>query len=95
LKKKKRILLFDSLLYRAINNQLLDTYQLKSLDALVEIDLMEHELHRRTSDGRIQLKRRKSEMIITGQERQETTIYDRVIRCLGFKFDNSIWHPLV
>ena len=81
---------------RAINNQLLDTYQLKSLDALVEIDLMEHELSQRQIDGRFQLKRKKMEtMNIYTQERQETTIYDRVIRCLGFKFDNSIWHPLV
>ncbi len=81
--------------YRAINNQLLDTYQLKSLDALVEIDLMQHELFRRSIDGRIQLKRKESDRILSTQERQETIIYDRVIRCLGFKFDNSIWHPLV
>ncbi|CAF1007257.1 unnamed protein product [Rotaria sp. Silwood1] len=78
---------------RAINNQLLDTYQLKSLDALVELDLMEHELSRRPYDGRIQLKRKKFDMDPSIQERQETTIYDRVIRCLGFKFDESIWHP--
>lgn len=82
-------------IYRAINNQLLDTYQLKSLDALVEIDLLQHELSRRPNDGRIQLKRKKSDMMISAQERQETAIYDLVIRCLGFKFDNSIWHPLV
>ncbi|CAF4018527.1 unnamed protein product [Rotaria sp. Silwood2] len=78
---------------RAINNQLLDTYQLKSLDALIEIDLMEHELSRRPGDGRIQLKLRKSDMDASIQERQEIPIYDRVIRCLGFKFDESIWHP--
>ncbi|CAF1181873.1 unnamed protein product [Adineta steineri] len=78
---------------RAINNELLDTYQLKSLDALIEIDLMNHELLQRSIDGRIQLKRKQSDMITSIHERQETTIYDRVIRCLGFKFDNSIWHP--
>ncbi|CAF1342999.1 unnamed protein product [Rotaria sordida] len=77
---------------RAINNQLLDTYQLKSLDALVETDLMEHELSRRPGDGRIQLKRKKLAMDPSIQERQETATYDLVIRCLGFKFDESIWH---
>ena len=66
---------------------------MKSLDALVEIDLMDHELSRRSIDGRIQLKRKRSDMIPFVHERQETTTYDRVIRCLGFKFDNSIWHP--
>ncbi|UJR13885.1 hypothetical protein I4U23_000892 [Adineta vaga] len=77
---------------RAINNQLLDTYQLKSLDALVEIDLLDHELYQRAIDGRFQLKRKQTDTNISIQERQEATVYDRVIRCLGFQFDNSIWH---
>ena len=66
---------------------------MKSLDALVEIDLMEYELFRRPVDGRIQLKHKLSETAMVVQEREETTIYDLVIRCLGFQFDNSIWHP--
>lgn len=76
-----------------MNNQLLDTYQLKSLDALVEVDLMEHELHRRAEDGRFQLIRKYPNTMAATQERQEATAYDQVIRCLGFKFDTSIWHP--
>ncbi|CAF1190191.1 unnamed protein product [Adineta ricciae] len=80
---------------RAINNQLLDTYQLKSLDALAEIDLLEHELSKRSSDGRFQLSRKQSHANPSIQERQEATVYDRVIRCLGFQFDNSIWHENV
>ncbi|CAF4124910.1 unnamed protein product [Rotaria socialis] len=78
---------------RAINNQLLDTYQLKSLDALVEIDLMEHELLQNPVDGRIQIKYKISDTDINIHERQEAVAYDKVIRCLGFKFDDSIWHP--
>ena len=70
----------------------MDTYQLKSLDALVEIDLLEHELSQRPSDGRFQLKRKQFHANPSIQERQEATVYDRVIRCLGFQFDNSIWH---
>ena len=81
--------------YRAINNQLLDTYQLKSLDALVEIDLMEYELVRSPVDNRIQLKLKVSDTAAYSEDRQEAITYDQVIRCLGFKFDYSIWHPLV
>ena len=77
---------------RAINNQLLDTYQLKSLDGLLELDLVEHELYRRPSDGRIQLQAKESAAMGSVHERQESAVYDKVIRCLGFKFDSSIWH---
>ncbi len=80
---------------RAINNQLLDTYQLKSLDALVEIDLIDHELTQNSIDGRFQLKQKTSDTMVHTRERQETVTYDRVIRCLGFRFDDSIWHPFV
>ena len=76
-----------------MNNQLLDTYQLKSLDALVEIDLAEHELHRRTTDQRIELKLKDSNSKLNIPDRQQIVAYDQVIRCLGFKFDHSIWHP--
>lgn len=75
--------------FSALNNQLLDTYQLKSLDALVEVDLVQHELHRRIEDGRIELRRTKIDHV---QERQQAVGYDHVIRCLGFKFDDSLWH---
>uniref|UniRef100_A0A671QY96 FAD-dependent oxidoreductase domain-containing protein 2-like n=1 Tax=Sinocyclocheilus anshuiensis TaxID=1608454 RepID=A0A671QY96_9TELE len=77
---------------RAVNNELLDTYQLKSLDGLVEGRLEDIAIVRREKDGG---KRR----TVTGQNlpgfhtdnfslRQP---YDRVVRCLGFRFNFSIF----
>ncbi|CAF0906344.1 unnamed protein product [Didymodactylos carnosus] len=74
---------------RAINNQILDSYQLKSLDALLETDLREHALRRRV-DGKIQLiEKPRNNSNILYNNRQTSLGYDRVIRCLGFKFDKS------
>lgn len=79
--------------FRTLNNELLDTYQLKSLDALVELDLLQHELVRRDADGRFELIRKDPNGSTTpGEERHQTTVYDQVIRCLGFQFDPSLWH---
>ena len=83
---------FSFLLERTLNNEILDTYQLKSLDALLELDLLQYELHRRNDDGRFQLIRKLPRQTTTNEEREQTTSYDQVIRCLGFKFDTSIWH---
>ncbi len=68
---------------RAVNNQLLDTYQLKSQNALL--------------DGNIErIERRDRSYLVTvsfsrANEVKKDLIYDRVIACTGFRFDASIF----
>lgn len=105
---------------RAVNNELLDTYQLKSLDGLVEAHLenvvitKQEGRSRRRSGGndaetkaKLYLGLRKymqngdegNGSTVTRQELPEFHIdnfplrkpYDRVIRCLGFRFNFSIF----
>ena len=85
-----------------MNNALLDTYQLKSLDAVLEAPVEEMILNR-TADNRLHLGVRDRNMGAEGDgdsEAQEhdgfdnfamRDDYDRVISCLGFKFDDSIF----
>lgn len=54
---------------------------------------MGFELRRRPEDGRIQIKHKNNDKNIYFQERREIAAFDIVIRCLGFKYDDSIWHP--
>lgn len=97
--------LHSYIFHRAINNGLLDTYQLKSLDGLLEGDLEDLAI----------VKDKKGKLHITLQFYLENrnisagmdsitlpqdeldnfatrTPYDRVIRCLGWKFDFSIYN---
>uniref|UniRef100_A0A8C4IR58 FAD-dependent oxidoreductase domain containing 2 n=1 Tax=Dicentrarchus labrax TaxID=13489 RepID=A0A8C4IR58_DICLA len=77
---------------RAVNNELIDTYQLKSLDGLVEARLEKIVIY-------IQHKEEKNSSDVTGEELPGYHIdnfsirkpYDRVIRCLGFRFNFSIF----
>jgi thioredoxin reductase len=70
---------------RAVNNSLLDTYQLKSQNALL--------------DGTIQrIERRNGSYLVTvsfarANEVTKDIPYDRVIVCTGFRFDASIFDP--
>jgi thioredoxin reductase/MFS family permease len=70
---------------RAVNNNLLDTYQLKSQNALL--------------DGTIQrIERRDGSYLVTvgfarANEVTKNIPYDRVIVCTGFRFDPSIFDP--
>lgn len=94
---------------RAINNGLLDTYQLKSLDGLLEGDLSDLALIRDDS-GKLYVTHKhylkinpasndtmKSSMLL--QDDMDNFAarepYDRVIRCLGWKFDFSIFDKSV
>ncbi|XP_039209030.1 FAD-dependent oxidoreductase domain-containing protein 2 [Crotalus tigris] len=92
---------------RAVNNGILDTYQLKSLDGLIEGDLADLVL----------IKDRKGKLRITlrfylensnSSDPESVTLpqdeldnfatrapYDRAIRCLGWKFDFSIFNKSV
>lgn len=105
---------------RAVNNELIDTYQLKSLDGLLEARLEKIVLARRKEQGGRRpgrkKKEKKSQLYLTlskyvqhQQERNSSDVtaeelpgfhidnfsmrkpYDRVIRCLGFRFNFSIF----
>ena len=70
-----------------VNNGLLDTYQLKSLDGIVEGRLDEVRLHKQGDHIYIKL-----DNITTNDNFALRNKYDAVIRCLGFKFDTSIFN---
>ncbi len=69
---------------RAVNNNVLDTYQLKSQNAV--LDCVIDRISRR-DDGRFEVKVTYSH----AHEEQEALLYDRVIVCTGFRFDASIF----
>ncbi|XP_069593262.1 FAD-dependent oxidoreductase domain-containing protein 2 isoform X4 [Ranitomeya imitator] len=91
---------------KAINNGLLDTYQLKSLDGLLEGDLSDLALIRDDS-GKLYVTHKhyqKSNPAGNHNMKPDSMLlqnnldnfaarepYDRVIRCLGWKFDFSIF----
>ncbi|XP_015245857.1 PREDICTED: FAD-dependent oxidoreductase domain-containing protein 2 [Cyprinodon variegatus] len=101
---------------RAVNNELLDTYQLKSLDGLVEAHLEDIVIAKQEESGRRRSKRGAKlylglqKYMQSSDERSGSTVsreelpahyidnfplrkpYDRVIRCLGFRFNFSIFH---
>ncbi len=68
---------------RAVNNNLLDTYQLKSQNAVLDADIKKIERH---GDG----------LAVTvayahADGEVETLYYDRAITCTGFQFDRAIF----
>ncbi|XP_004610738.2 FAD-dependent oxidoreductase domain-containing protein 2 [Sorex araneus] len=88
---------------RAINNGLLDTYQLKSLDGLLESDLRDLALVK-DRDGKLHVTLRyfleganqSADAVPLPQDDSDNfalrVAYDRVIRCLGWNFDFSIFN---
>jgi len=70
---------------RALHNNFLDTYQLKCQNAV--LDAKVESLHRREEDGRLVATVSYSH---ADGEREEL-VYDRVIHCAGFQFDQSIF----
>ncbi|NXQ99060.1 FXRD2 protein, partial [Sagittarius serpentarius] len=90
---------------RAINNGLLDTYQLKSLDGLLEGDLEDLAIIKDKKGKlhitlRFYLENRNTsagiDSITLPQDELDNFAtrapYDRVIRCLGWKFDFSVYN---
>lgn len=68
---------------RAVNNNLLDTYQLKSQNVVLDAHVK-------------RIERVGNELLVTfyythADEEEETITYDRVLLCAGFKFDASIF----
>lgn len=70
---------------RAVNNNLLDTYQLKSQNAV--LDCAVRSLERR--DGKVVARVAYSH----ASDEIEELVYDRVIACTGFRVDDSIFAP--
>jgi hypothetical protein len=69
---------------RAVNNNLLDTYQLKSQNALLDGNVESIE---RGEDGKYQV----IVSFVRANEIKKQLPYDRVIVCTGFRFDSSIF----
>ncbi|XP_068192921.1 FAD-dependent oxidoreductase domain-containing protein 2 isoform X2 [Antennarius striatus] len=101
---------------RAVNNELLDTYQLKSLDGIAEVKLNKIAITQLIDQGvtsgemkkrklylavnkYIQGQKQKNSSSVTGEELPGYYVdnfamrkpYDRVIGCLGFRFNFSIF----
>jgi len=70
---------------RAVNNNLLDTYQLKSQNALLDGNIERIE---RGNDGSYLV----TVSFARANEVKKDIHYDRVIVCTGFRFDGSIFH---
>jgi thioredoxin reductase len=69
---------------RAVNNNFLDTYQLKSQNAVLDANINKIE---RNAEGKLAVSLTYSHAC--GEA--ETIVYDRVIFCTGFGFDDSIY----
>lgn len=78
---------------RAINNELLDTYQLKSLDAVLEASISKVAFVK-DEDGKLRLRVMDDEEVDYALEDNFSMRepYDRIIRCLGFTFDSGIFN---
>jgi len=99
--------------FRAVNNELLDTYQLKSLDAVLEVPVENLKIRRRNGkhyvfvDGfKLSYAGRSNisgEHPLTGDYATPVDYdnfplrepYDRIIRCLGFAFNESLFSQSV
>ncbi len=70
---------------RAVNNNFLDTYQLKSQNAVLDATI--HSIEKR--DGKLVV----SVTYGHAQGETEELVYDRVLGCTGFRFDASMFDP--
>ena len=73
---------------RAVNNGLLDTYQLKSLDGLLEAPVSFLNIVKQ-ENGRLKLNLTDDFDFDNFALRDE---YDEIISCLGFKYDFSVFN---
>ncbi|MHC3467573.1 NAD(P)-binding domain-containing protein [Streptomyces sp. 7R007] len=72
---------------RAVNNNFLDTYQLKSLNALLDGHVLGIEREEGGGRYRVRFSFSRADEVV-----KELT-YDRVIVCTGFRFDASVFAP--
>ena len=73
---------------RGVNNELLDSYQLKSLDGVIEGPLSDVIIEKH-DDSRFSVKQKNSSSAENFALRQP---YDVIIRCLGWKFDKTLFN---
>lgn len=80
---------------RAVNNALLDTYQLKSLDGVLEASVEEVRVVK-TPENKLLLKIRDEEGSMPEDQMFDNFAmrepYDKIITCLGFMFDHSVFN---
>lgn len=69
---------------RAVNNNLLDTYQLKSQNALLDANIKKIEV----KDGKYWV----TLLYTHAKEEEEAICYDKVLVATGFKFDDTIFN---
>jgi hypothetical protein len=74
---------------RALNNDLLDTYQLKSLDGFLDLDLEKISLIK--VEDKYYLAELNASLNDPDVQINSRVGYDKVIRCLGFQFDYSLF----
>jgi len=84
-----------------VNNELLDTYQLKSLDAVLEIPVEQMRIRRRNGNLYVDGLLRSHDGPFNVSDTSTPTMdwdnfpmrepYDRIISCLGFKFNDSLF----
>ena len=68
---------------RAVNNNILDTYQLKSQNAILDGNIVEI----KKKDGKYLV----TFSFVRANEVRKELVYDRIIACTGFRFDQSIF----
>lgn len=75
-----------------MNNGLLDTYQLKSLDGVLEAGLEEVKIVKQNGKLHLHFKEDEEDPVFLLDNFALRDPYDKVIRCLGFTFDKSIFN---
>ncbi|MDH3605016.1 MAG: NAD(P)-binding domain-containing protein, partial [Candidatus Tectomicrobia bacterium] len=70
---------------RAVNNNFLDTYQLKGQNNILEGELQRV---RQRADGQLV-----AEVHFASRQRSYDFLCDRIILCTGFRFDATLFHP--
>lgn len=85
---------FDKIIvkYRVVNNGLLDIYQLKSLDGVLEVGLEEVKIVKQNGKLYFQFKEDEEDSVFFLDNFVFRDLYDKVIRCFGFIFDKSIFN---
>lgn len=78
---------------RGVNNQILDTYQLKSLDALMEADADQGMMYKKVKGQLYAVKEGSQDMDVDVEH--DHGPYDKIINCLGFQFDQDIYNVSV
>ncbi|CAD5126215.1 DgyrCDS14384 [Dimorphilus gyrociliatus] len=75
---------------RAINNNILDNYQLKALDGIFEVDVRELSIFKR-DDGRFMLEDPLLKVNVKDDNFSFRDPYDVIISCLGWIWDETPW----